>query len=149
MKIFTGLFFCFFISSCTQTSSYSDSKTSIHSINDKKLVKDAIAHKTYLSSVFSTEYAQNEYSTILNELKSRHPEWLWNEILNNSAQVGMTKNELLLSWGKPYSTNNKKSYWIYKTGESKRRVDFLNDKIKRIFVKKVFKTNSSSKPMSF
>ncbi|PCI71060.1 MAG: hypothetical protein COB38_06570 [Gammaproteobacteria bacterium] len=149
MKIIIILCFCLLMISCAQTADYSSGNVQISRITDDQLVKDAVTQKRYLSSLFLSEEAKKELDTILKELMSRHPNWLWTKIENDRVEVGMTKHELLLSWGKPYSTHNRKSYWIYKTVGSKRQISFLKGKIKRIFVTKDFKKNSSSTPLSF
>lgn len=90
----------------------------------------------------STEYLVKKYPIVNNhssyaleamvikeELKRRHPFYDWDRIFKGKAAIGMTKEEVILSWGRPYDVN-RASYgdqWIYQSsykGRSKRYLYF-------------------------
>jgi hypothetical protein len=137
IKIAIVMFFCVFLVNCA-TQGYSTNGQLLQSASDKTLVDDAVKQGKKLNSILFSDDAKVELSLILAELVQRHPEWMWDKIDERRADKGMSKFELLLTWGKPYSTNKNKNYWIYKLQDSKNKVKFSGDKvtaITNIFVK--------------
>jgi hypothetical protein len=136
IKLIVGLLLWVCLTSCA-VQGYSTNGKSLSSASDKVLVDDAVSQTKKLSSFLYAEEAKVELKLILAELLRRHPEWMWNKIDSNRADKGMSKSEMLLAWGKPYSTNKEKNYWIYKLQGTKRKVKFSGDKVTGIIDIKV------------
>ena len=57
------------------------------------------------------------------ELKAQHPEYNWTRICEHRIAKGMTKEEVLLSWGKPTRKHESTwgSRWVYKHSHPRSR----------------------------
>ena len=101
---------------------YSDGGVDMATIEETALVEKgamyrALAVESTENSLINTASFKSEAAVIMEELRRRRPEWDWAAIYGNKVKVGMSDNEVLLSWGHP-AYKNKASYgdqWVYRT----------------------------------
>lgn len=91
----------------------------IENSSDHQLVNEAANHAYYISTIYGTSDMRDEVSAIAEELKKRHPDWAWDKIMSRQVTVGMSMEEVMLSWGNPSKVNRSSygSQWIYRRGK--------------------------------
>ena len=71
---------------------------------------------------------EGRHDTVREELRRRHPDWNWTVIAQGRIFKGMSKEEVILSWGPPHRINQS-SYgeqWVYHRGSKDRPTDYLH-----------------------
>jgi hypothetical protein len=88
-------------------------------VSDEELINHALRHMIFVNSVYASQKGRDEVQVVVMELESRHPEWAWPEIRAGKVKVGMTENEVRVSWGYPTKIN-RASYgdqWVYQRSD--------------------------------
>ncbi|PUB82406.1 MAG: hypothetical protein DBP02_15250 [gamma proteobacterium symbiont of Ctena orbiculata] len=93
----------------------------IENSSDHQLIEETGKHLYFISTIYGTDEMKEEVSAIMEELRKRHPMWKWDKIESGQVSVGMTMDEVLLSWGDPTKTNHSSygSQWVYRRGKSR------------------------------